>query len=113
VERFSRLSRCVAAAFVLAAPVVSASSAHILAAPGCEGAERLPDGSWEVKSNKTFGLAGDFGAGAIVWRGTIINGVDLGALLEKTCFRRYRVEPDYPPYLWAPNGYPSWVTPTP
>jgi hypothetical protein len=80
-------------------------------APGCEAAELLNDGSWLLKSATTFGPAGVIDAGVIVWRRTVINGVDLGAFLEKSCFRSYRVEPDYPPYLWPPNGYPNWVTP--
>jgi hypothetical protein len=114
VNRFFQLSRCFAAVSLAAAPVASSSSsAHILVLPGCEAAVKLDDGSWQINSTRTFGRAGEVNAGAIIWRGTVINGVDLGAFLEKSCFRRYKVEPDYPPYAWAPNDYPNWVTPIP
>jgi len=63
-----------------------------------------------MRYTRIFGRAGEVDAGTIIWRGTVINGVDLGALLEKRCFRRYKIEPDYPPYLWPPNGDASWVT---
>jgi hypothetical protein len=114
VDRFFQLSRCFAAVSLAAASVASSSSsAHILVAPGCEAAEQLTDGSWKIRSAKTFGAAGEVDTGVIIVRRTVINGVDLGALLEKSCLRRYKVEPDYPPYMWAPNGAPSWVTPIP
>ena len=29
----------------------------------------------------------------------------IGAFLDKTSFRRYKVKPDYAPYAWPPNGY--------
>jgi hypothetical protein len=114
VGRFFQLSRCFAAVSLAAVPVASSpSSAHILVVPGCEAAEQLSDGSWHIRSTRTFGSAGEVDAGSIVWRGTVINSVDLGAFLEKHCFNRYNVEPDYPPYLWPPNGYSSVVTPIP
>jgi hypothetical protein len=114
VDRFFQLSRCFAAVSLAAMPVASSSSsANILVVPGCEAADHIIDGSWLIKSTRTFGRPGKVDAGAIVWRGTIINGVDIGAFLEKSCFRRYDVEPDYSPYAWPPNGYWSWVTPIP
>ncbi len=79
--------------------------------PGCEAAEKLDDGSWQISSTRIFGSAGEVDAGVIVWKRTVINGVNLGAFLEKSCFRSYKFEPDYSPYAWAPNGYPNWVTP--
>src|SRR5208283_3094834 len=104
VDRFFQLSRCFAAVSLAAAPVASSSSsAHILVVPGCEAAEQLNDGSWKIRSTRTFGRAGEVDVGSIIWRGTVINGVDLGAFLEKRCFSRYEVEPDYPPYIWPPN----------
>jgi hypothetical protein len=113
VDRFFQLSRRFAAVFLAAAPVASSSSAHILAVPGCGTAEQLTDGSWQMRSARTFGPGGEIDAGAIVWKGTVVNGVDVGAFLDKRCFRSYKVEPDYPPYPWAPNGSWSWVTPIP
>jgi hypothetical protein len=114
VNRLVQLSRCCAAVSLAAALLASSSSfAHIVMTPGCAAAEQRIDQGWETRSSRTFGRAGEVDAGSIIWRGTVINGVDLGALLEKSCFRRFKVEPDYPPYYWAPNGYPSWVTPIP
>jgi hypothetical protein len=114
VDRFCRLSRCFAAVSLGAALLaLSSSFAHIIVTPGCAAAEQRIDQGWETRSSRSFGRAGEVDAGSIIWRGTVINGVDLGALLEKSCFRRFKVEPDYPPYYWAPNGYPNLVTPIP
>jgi len=113
MDRLFCLSRCLAAASLASVLVASSASAHILVVPGCEMAEQLQDGSWQTRYTRTFGRAGIVEAGSIIWRGTVINGVDLGAFLEKHCFSRYRVEPDYPPYIWAPNGYSNWTTPVP
>ena len=85
--------------------------ARIVSAPGCQVAEKLADGSWLILSSTTFGRAVTVDAGAIVYEGTVINGVDLGAVLDARCFRKYQVEPDYDSWLWPPNGYPSWTTP--
>ena len=113
MDRLFCLSRCLAAASLASVLVASSASANILVVPGCEMAEQLQDGSWQTRYTRTFGRAGIVEAGSIIWRGTVINGVDLGAFLEKHCFSRYRVEPDYPPYIWAPNGYSNWTTPVP
>jgi hypothetical protein len=111
VDRFFQLSRCLAAISLAAAAVAaSSSSAHILVVPGCEAAEHFDDGTWLIRSARPFGPDVEVGPGVIISKGTVINGVDLGAILEKSCFSRYKVEPDYPPYLWAPNGSPSSVT---
>ena len=101
-------------AFVGLAVAVAASVpsyAQPFVVPGCSTAQKLPDGSWEIRSPTTFGRAGPIGAGAIIYRGTVINGVDLGAVLDRDCFRRYRLESEYPPFLWAPNGLPDQATP--
>ena len=112
MDRLFYLSRL--AAVTMAALVASTSSfAHVFVVPGCEAAEQLSDGSWLIKFTRNFGRAGEVEAGSLIWRGTLINGVDLGAYLEKRCFRRYRTEPDYPPYIWAPNGSANWTTPIP
>jgi hypothetical protein len=112
MNRFSCFLRCFAAAPLAAMLVASPSPARILTVPGCETAVQLQDGSWQTRRTRNFGRAGNVESFSQIWRGTVINGVDLGAFLEKNCLRRYRVEPDYPPYLWPPNGSPSWVTPT-
>ena len=112
--RLFQLSGCFAAASFAAALLASSpSSAHIVVTPGCEAAEKHIDQGWETRSRRIFGRAGEVDIGSTIWRGTIVNGVDLGAFLEKSCFRRYDVEPEYSPYSWPLNGYPNWVTPMP
>ncbi|HTR13431.1 MAG TPA: hypothetical protein VMI72_09310 [Roseiarcus sp.] len=103
----SALGFLVAAAFLPSSP----SSARIVHTPGCQAAEKLEDGSWLIRSSTAFGRAGTVDSGAIVYKGTVINGVDVGAVLEKRCFLDYRVEPDYDSFVWTPNGFLSWVTP--
>src|SRR5271157_4545011 len=67
----------------------------------CQAVEKLPDGSWETKFTLWFGRAGKIGAGAILYKGTVINGIDLGALLEKDCNYRYWIQrPIYYCYNW-------------
>jgi hypothetical protein len=114
MDRLHQLSRCFAALSLMAVLVAPSSSiARYFTVPGCEAAEQLADGSWLISSSNAFGLAGKVSPGSIVLRGTVIDGVDLGLLLDTRCFRRYALEPDYPPYLWAPNGYPNIVVPLP
>jgi len=98
-----------AAALVASSP----SDAQPFAVPGCEAAQKLPDGSWLIRTPTTFGRAGRIGAGAIVYRGSVINGVDLGAVLQRDCFRRYRLEPEYYPFVYPPNSVPNQVVPSP
>ena len=108
----AHLSRCYAAAFLAALLIASSSSsARSIAVPGCDAAVQLPDQSWLIRNTSYIGSAGKVDAGSIVWRGTVINGLDIGEFLDRRCFRRYAIEPDYPPFLWAPNGSPSWATP--
>ncbi len=113
VDRFFQLARRLAALSLAAAAASSSSSAHILVVKGCEAAQHFDDGTWLTRTARPFGPAVEVGPGVFISKGTVINGVDLGAILEKSCFSRYKVEPDYPPYLWAPNGFPNWMTPIP
>jgi hypothetical protein len=103
----SNLCFLIIAALLPSAPAL----ARIVTAPGCEAAQKLSDGSWLVRSPTHFGRGGPVDTGAIVFARTVINGVDLGADLERRCVRRYRVEPDYDSWLWPPNGFWSSVTP--
>ena len=93
-----------------AALVPRPSSAHIVYAPGCHAAQKLTDGSWLIRSATSFGRAGAVDQGAIIYRRTVINGVDVGAVLERRCVLAFRVEPDFGPFTWPPNGYLTWVT---
>ena len=87
------------------------SSARVDYAPGCHVAQKLADGSWLIRSATRFGRAGAVDQGAIIYKGMVINGVDVGAILERSCVLAYRVEPDYGSFTWPPNGFLSWVTP--
>ena len=108
------INRSVFGLLIVAALLSGASgSAHIVSAPGCESAQKLSDGTWLIRSPANFGRGGPVGSGAIVYNRTVVHGVDLGAVLDARCVQRYRVEPDYDSWLWAPNGFPTWVTPLP
>ena len=112
--RFFQLSRCFAVVSLAAVSVASASpSAHIRVVPGCDAADKLSNGGWRIRSTRTFGRAGEVEGGAVIWTVTVLNGFDIGAFLDKTCFRRYNIEPDCANYAWPPNGYPTLVTPIP
>ena len=102
----------IAVGFLAAALLASLpSSARIVYAPGCRAAQKLPDGSWLIRSATSFGRAGAIDQGAIVYKRTLINGVDVGTFFERSCVLAYRVEPDYGSFTWPPNGFLSWVTP--
>src|SRR3974390_1155038 len=103
---FRWLPRCVAAALFAAAGMAwSSAPAGLFKVPGCKAAQKLADGSWLMRSDTRFGRAGTVAAGSIILVGTVRNGLDLGSILEERCFGQFALEPDYPPYLWPPNGY--------
>ena len=106
----SCLSALILAALLAASPQASARQFTV---PVCEAALKQPDGSWLIRSTTNFGEAGTINSGAIVYDGTIIHGVNLGALLARKCVTRYALIPDYPPYVYAPNGYWNQVVPAP
>jgi len=103
----------IAVGFLAAAALLPSipSWARIVYAPGCHAAQKLTDGSWLIRSATSFGRAGAVDQGAIIYRRTVINGVDVGAILERRCVLAFRVEPDYDSFTWPPNGYLTWVTP--
>jgi len=87
------------------------SWARIVSAPGCRIAQKLDDGTWLIRTPTSFGRAGRVDAGAVIYKRTVINGVDLAAALDARCRLSYEVQPDYDSFTWPPNGYWSWVTP--
>jgi hypothetical protein len=52
--------------------------------PQCLAVVRLGDGSWLARQPLQFRGA-RVGAGAILWRGTYLGGIDVGALLHREC----------------------------
>ena len=86
------------------------ASATTFAVPTCRAAEKQSDGSWRILTTVRLGRAGVFPPDSILYRGGTFNGVDPAAMLDRVCFTRYALVPDYPPYLWAPNGYPNIAT---
>ena len=78
-------------ASLLAAPISSSSAQTIFdvyprVPPQCRGVERLGDNSWLTRQPVIFGRSVKVAAGAILYRGTILGGLDLGAILDRDCF---------------------------
>ena len=51
----------------------------------CRAVERIADGSWRTKRPVVFGRSIRVEAGTIIYRRTVIDGVDLGAALDREC----------------------------
>ncbi len=51
----------------------------------CRAVQKLQDGSWLTRQTVAFGRSVKVGAGAIIYRGTVIDGIDLGAVLDRNC----------------------------
>jgi hypothetical protein len=51
----------------------------------CLAVSELSDGSWLVESPITFGRTIRVGSGATLHEGEVIDGVDLGGVLQRTC----------------------------
>ncbi len=111
MNRFLRSSRPAAGVSLgLLLLASSPSSAYVISAPGCRNAEKLSDGSWQIMIPTSFGRAGPVESGSLVVKGEVINGVDLWGELETRCLRWYTVNPDYPPFMFPPSGWPSWIS---
>jgi hypothetical protein len=89
-----------ALAALLIAPVSSSARTPLYDVPSCQAVEQLSDGSWSTKIPVRFGRAGEVGAGATLYQGEVINGVDLGAVLERNCAPRFVERPVYFCYTW-------------
>jgi hypothetical protein len=53
--------------------------------PRCAAVRELPDGSWLTRVPVTFRGSIKVEAGATLYQGTVIDGVDLGAFLVRRC----------------------------
>jgi len=51
----------------------------------CQAVQELTDGSWRVESPIMFGRGVRVEGGATLHRGEVINGIDLGAVLQRRC----------------------------
>jgi hypothetical protein len=51
----------------------------------CRAVLEQPDGSWLVRRPIVFGRGIRVEAGATLHKGEVVNGVDLGAVLQRTC----------------------------
>ena len=74
---------CLAAAPISASAQVVYFNDH--ADTRCLAVEKLPDGSWTTRRPVTFRRSVWVGTGAIIYRGTVIDGIDLGAVLDRQC----------------------------
>ena len=81
-------------ALLLSAPTPLFAQAFPIGYPRCDAVYRFADGSWQAKLPLMFGRTVKVGAGAIIYKGTVFAGIDLGAVLERTCN-----PPIYPPPL--------------
>jgi len=82
--RARALVRFVSACMLLA-PILSCAQGPYYADSRCRAVEKLPDGSWLTRQPVMFGRSVRVGAGAIIYRTTVLNGIDLGAVLDKHC----------------------------
>jgi hypothetical protein len=94
-----------ALAALLIAPISSSARTPLYPVPLCQAVEQLPDGSWSTKFALRFGRAGEVGAGATLYQGEVINGVDLGAVLERNCSVHLVERPVYFCYTWFYCAY--------
>jgi hypothetical protein len=51
----------------------------------CEAVVELPDGTWSVRSPIMFGRTVRVESGATLHEGEVVEGLDLGAVLQRTC----------------------------
>jgi len=77
-------------ACLLAAPMSSSAQTifdvYPLWPPQCRAVERLGDKSWLMRHRVIFRRSVEIAAGAIVTRGTVLGGVDIGAVLDRECW---------------------------
>ena len=51
----------------------------------CQSVSELTDGTWRVNQPIMFGRSIRVESGATLLKGEVIDGIDLGAILQKTC----------------------------
>jgi hypothetical protein len=77
------------AAAALFAPVCASAQPNALAGSSadqrCQSVSELSDGSWWIRRPVTFGPAVRIESGSTVYKGEVIGGVDVGAILQRHC----------------------------
>ena len=91
---YSRTTGRLILALLLMAPAPLFAQAFPIFDPRCDAVYRFADNSWQARVPLMFGRKVKVGAGAIIYKGAVFNGIDLGAVLERTCNPRF-----YPPPL--------------
>jgi hypothetical protein len=51
----------------------------------CQAVFELPDGTWRIERPVMFGRTVRVESGATVYKGEVIDGIDLGAVLQRMC----------------------------
>ncbi len=78
-----------AAAAALIAPMGASAQPNVVAGssgdPRCQAVYELADGSWWIRHPVMFGPAVRIESGSTVYKGEVINGVDVGAVLQRHC----------------------------
>ncbi len=72
-------------AFLPMAPTPVLAQAFPTGDPRCDSVYRFADSSWQARVPLLFGRTVKIEAGAILYKGTIIDGIDVGAVLERNC----------------------------
>ena len=93
MSRFAKIAVAVLTAAIMMSPAPSSARRHAVAGPLCESVAQFADGSWMARAPLTFGRGGTVEAGAIVYKGTVVGGVDVGSLLNRNCIGRYTIPP--------------------
>jgi hypothetical protein len=78
-----------AATIALMAPLGALAQPNVVSGPHadlrCQAVYELPDGSWWIRHPVVFGSAVRIESGSTVYKGEVIDGVDVGAVLERSC----------------------------
>jgi hypothetical protein len=61
------------------------ATAGLYADERCQAVSELPDGSWRVDRPIMFGRTVRVEGGATLYKTEVIDGIDLGAVLQRTC----------------------------
>lgn len=77
------------AAAALFAPMGASAQPNVIAGSSgdqrCQSVYELPDGSWWIRRPVMFGPAVRIESGSTVYKGEVIDGVDVGAVLQRHC----------------------------
>jgi hypothetical protein len=85
---FARIAAYLGFAALIATLSACAQTAAVVgsyADERCLSVQELTDGSWRVESPIMFGRRVRVESGATLHKGELINGIDLGAVLQRVC----------------------------